>query len=120
MVTIKFTMDDMMGPVVYLTIFNKKFALCSCHRKTERSMWFFGLEKYLCSRCLGILLGGLIASFIHFYGLHFSLLFSLVLTIPLFIDGFSQSLGYRESNNSLRIITGILFGLAINYVGVIL
>ncbi|RPI37830.1 MAG: DUF2085 domain-containing protein [Methanoregulaceae archaeon] len=31
---------------------------CFCHRRKDRSIWFFGREKVLCSRCLGILLGG--------------------------------------------------------------
>ena len=36
--------------------------------------------------------------------------------IPLVIDGFSQLLGHRESNNGIRLITGFLFGFGMTII----
>jgi len=35
------------------------------------------------------------------------------MVIPTFIDGFTQFLGYRESNNQIRFISGFFAGLGI-------
>jgi len=36
---------------------------------------------------------------------------AFIITIPLIIDGLTQYLGYRESNNVLRFITGLGAGV---------
>lgn len=36
---------------------------------------------------------------------------ALALVIPLFVDGYTQQWKWRLSNNSLRLATGISFGL---------
>lgn len=41
------------------------------------------------------------------------LVIGVILCLPLVFDGFSQLLGYRESNNLIRFITGFLFGLVV-------
>ncbi len=33
--------------------------------------------------------------------------------IPLFLDGFTQLVGTRESNNKLRLLTGLMGGLGL-------
>jgi uncharacterized membrane protein len=38
---------------------------------------------------------------------------AIFLLIPAFIDGLTQLLGYRESNNILRLITGLMGGLGL-------
>ena len=38
---------------------------------------------------------------------------AIILLIPSAIDGFTQLFEYRESNNTLRLITGILGGLGL-------
>jgi uncharacterized membrane protein len=90
----------------------KKFGLCFCHHRPDRSIWFFGLEKYLCARCFGIILGFGLALIINQWR-SFDLFIAFFLIIPLLLDGFTQAFGLRESNNLLRLITGVLMGFAI-------
>ena len=81
----------------------------------DRSIWFFGLEKILCSRCLGILIGGTIGLILVINKYQIEIIWSVLLILPLIIDGFSQALKYRESNNVIRLITGFLFGLGLQF-----
>jgi uncharacterized membrane protein len=110
---IKFVWDKRIGPVLLFKIRNKNFGVCMCHRMEERSIPFFGLEKYFCSRCIGILNGFIIGVFIKFIGLNIPLTMDLIMILPLLIDGFSQFMGYRKSSNTLRLITGFLFGIGL-------
>ena len=103
--------DKKIGPVLIVNIHDKIFGLCLCHRKPERSIAFFGLERYLCARCLGLLFGGTLGLVLNQFNFFIPLFFSLILLIPLLIDGFSQAFQMRESNNRLRVVTGFLFGL---------
>ncbi|TFH54345.1 MAG: DUF2085 domain-containing protein [Methanothrix sp.] len=112
---IKFTWDKKLGPIGYLNIKDKQYGFCFCHRKPERCIPFLGLERYLCSRCIGILFGEILAIilFTFNYLMNFTIFF--IFTIPLIIDGLTQLLNLRKSNNLLRLITGLLFGIGINY-----
>lgn len=107
--------DSRIGPVFYVTINNMKLGLCLCHRIPERTVPFLGLERYLCSRCVGIFIGMLIGIGLLIPGVCLSLGTALVFSIPLVCDGCTQLLGYRESNNPLRLVTGFLFGLTANH-----
>jgi len=42
-----------------------------------------------------------------------ALLIAVLIILPLIIDGLSQLIGYRESNNKLRFITGLNAGIGI-------
>ena len=103
--------DRRIGPVLVIRINEHNFGLCLCHRMKERSIWFFGLEKYLCARCLGILLGGLLGILLFRVLYQIPPIGAFLLLIPMLIDGFSQAFGWRDSTNQLRLITGFLFGL---------
>lgn len=67
----------------------------------------------LCSRCFGIFLGIFILGI--FFGIKGKNKIywksSFVLMIPIIIDGVTQLKGLRQSNNSLRFITGFLGGI---------
>jgi len=72
----------------------------------------------LCSRCFSIYLALLLSAiFLIFYDIkliwQYRCLISIILAVPLLADGFTQLYGFRESNNALRLITGILFGLSV-------
>jgi uncharacterized membrane protein len=110
---IKFRWDKQIGPIVSLQIFNKQFAFCACHRLPERSIKFFGLEKFFCSRCLGILFGGFIGFLFIIFNFHIPISYAIILMIPLIVDGLTQAAGMRESSNLLRLVTGLLFGFAL-------
>jgi len=107
---IEYKWDDKIGPILYIQIYSKKVGLCLCHRRKDRSVKFFGLEHYFCSRCLGILIGSFLGFFFRFIYTSFPLFFALIMMVPLIIDGFSQLVTLRESTNAIRLITGFLFG----------
>jgi uncharacterized membrane protein len=101
------------GPVVVLECGNRRIGLCFCHRRKDRSIWFFGLEKFLCSRCLGILLGGMAGLACVLLHCRIEPVFSALLLLPLVIDGFLQLVRQRESTNAARLVTGFLFGFGL-------
>jgi uncharacterized membrane protein len=105
--------DDEIGPILYLNINNRTFGFCFCHRRKDRTFWFFGLERVFCSRCLGIVVGGTVGILISLLGFRFDALLSLPLLVPLIIDGVSQASGKRESTNLIRFVTGFLFGFGL-------
>ncbi len=83
-----------------------------CHQMDERS-FHFGIRKYpLCARCTGIYVGlfaGLATGWFYTLPWSFALLFVLMMSI----DGLVQLKTNYESNNFKRIVTGLLFGLAV-------
>ncbi len=117
MFKVNYVLNEELGPVLYLTIRKKTLGLCLCHRQEDRSVKFFGIEKYLCSRCLGILLGGISSIILNYLGFYLNFIFAIILFIPLVIDGSLQFFNMRESNNITRLVTGYLFGFSLNYVG---
>ncbi len=87
-----------------------KFVLC--HQMPERSFHFKGKQFPLCARCTGIFAGYFTMPIFHYGIIQPSLLIITLLMIPLIIDSSTQAMGYRESNNVLRFITGFLSGAA--------
>ena len=88
-----------------------------CHRKPERSFFIKGHQFPVCSRCTGFYIS-LIMYFIYTYYFFvdynvYVLIFAVLLLVPTAIDGITQLLEYRESNNKLRFITGLLGGLGL-------
>ena len=88
-----------------------------CHRKPERSFFYKGRQFPVCARCTGFYISG-IASIIllNFIPVPYSLttlLIGILLLIPCAIDGFTQLFEMRESNNILRLITGLLGGVGL-------
>lgn len=106
-----------LGPVLTLTIHGQQYGLCFCHHIPERSIRFFGLENYLCARCLGMLFGIICGFILLFTGIRINILLALLLLIPLVLDGFWQVLSDRESTNKLRLITGYLCGISAPFLG---
>lgn len=83
-----------------------------CHQLPERSFFFKGRQFPICARCTGILIGYLIGIIyiLTFKELHIFL--ELLLMLPLLIDGTGQYLGYFQSTNVRRLLTGILAGIS--------
>lgn len=73
------------------------------------------IGKYLCARCLGIVIGGVLAFSLNMFRYNLSPLWAAILIIPMIIDGSLQALNYRDSNNLSRIVTGVLFGFGLYY-----
>lgn len=80
-----------------------------CHQRSDRSFFYHGKQFPICARCTGELVGIIVAVISGFF-FRLPLLLSLVILIPMLIDGLIQLLTSYESNNIKRFITGFLFG----------
>ena len=104
--------------LVYLTcVDNMELSKYICHRKPERSFFIKDHQFPVCARCTGFYTG--LATYLilnnfytHSYDLNM-LLISMVLMIPVAIDGLTQYFGPRESTNNLRFVTGFIGGIGL-------
>jgi len=87
-----------------------------CHSIPERCFTFRNHKLPICSRCIGILIGGIFFILISFLfdvvSINY-LTFTILFIFPCILDSLTQELGFRISNNNLRFITGFLFGMGI-------
>ena len=88
------------------------------------SLNIFGRELHVCARCSGVILGGLGSQifFITFassgdisVSFHIGFIVALFLALPAIIDWTTQKMGFRESNNGLRLTTGLLEGIGLTF-----
>lgn len=86
-----------------------------CHSRDDRSFHIGNTKFPICSRCTGELVGIFIA-IIFFKFIKINIFILIFLMIPLIIDGFLQLLTKYNSNNILRLITGILFGFSLTII----
>lgn len=88
-----------------------------CHRRPERSFFIKGHQFPVCARCTGLYISGITyCIYAYFISIHYtviSLFYATMLFLPCLIDGLTQALNKRESNNTLRFITGLLAGIGI-------
>lgn len=86
-----------------------------CHRLPDRTFNIKGHYFPLCSRCTGLSIGSFFSFlFVYYDHIQYSpnlLIFSVLIMIPTFIDGYTQLIGLRESNNALRLFTGLIGGI---------
>ena len=86
-----------------------------CHQKVERSLVLNGNQMPFCTRCTAIWIGLAIGlGFMVFFTIELNekfLVLILLSLVPLGIDGVGQLLGFWESTNLLRFLTGIPAGL---------
>ncbi|MFX0034394.1 MAG: DUF2085 domain-containing protein [Candidatus Hermodarchaeota archaeon] len=85
----------------------------------------FGRTKiYFCTRCSGVIIGGLIALFSTYllqkiyqveFGAEIALLLCIILPIPGIIDWGTQRLLLRKSTTESRIFTGFIIGTALHF-----
>lgn len=85
--------------------------LIPCHRLPERCIHVKGKPMPICARCFAMLLGYLFTPIAVFAQIQVSIWIPIFLTIPLLIDGFTQKWKWRTSNNVVRVITGLMFGI---------
>lgn len=88
-----------------------------CHQKSERSFKINNYQFPVCARCTGYYIS--IIAYIIFamnvainYTLYTTIL-AIILIIPTVVDGTTQYFELRESNNILRLITGLLGGIGL-------
>lgn len=111
---IKLKVNSRMGPVLIFELEKKKIGFAFCHRRKDRSLKMLGYTFPLCARCTGLWLGFGMGLVFRILGLHMPLVFAIAFMLPLIIDGFTQFFRFGESNSPLRLLTGILFGIAVN------
>jgi uncharacterized membrane protein len=102
-----------LGPVGFIDFFNKKYAVCICHHLEDRSFKIFGIERYLCSRCCGLIFGGIVGCIGRFAEIILPINICIIFMIPLIFDGLIQAHSKYRSNNYRRFFTGILFAIGI-------
>lgn len=83
-----------------------------CHCRSDRSFHYKGRKFPICARCMGELLG-ILGSVVLFWLWRPNVITSLIMLLPLILDGFIQVLTKYESTNVRRLFTGILFGIGI-------
>jgi uncharacterized membrane protein len=88
-------------------------SLVSCHRIPSRSFFYKGKQFPVCSRCTGAYVGFLSAPLFIFNVIEINWLWTILLILPTVVDGLTQAYMNRESNNILRLITGIMYGVGL-------
>ena len=91
-----------------------------CHQLPHRSFFIMGYQFPLCARCTGIF-GGIIIASIHVCSNkshidYYSFPCMIILLLPLIVDGSVQLATKYESNNTKRVMTGLLFGFCITII----
>lgn len=81
-----------------------------CHRLPSRSFCVDNRQFHLCARCTGITAGLVFSPLLLIIRVHLPLVFAVSLA-AVALDGFSQHFGWRESNNVIRVATGVFLGL---------
>ena len=89
-------------------------AKLGCHQMPERSFFYKGYQFPVCARCTGLMVGYLLGIFVYLLEI-INWKVAIILCIPLVLDGGTQYLGWRMSNQWLRLITGILCGIGIMF-----
>jgi uncharacterized membrane protein len=92
------------------------FGDMNCHQLADRSFYLNGNEMPFCSRDVGIFIGltaGMLVVLL--LSPRFSWPLLLVLMLPILVDGGVQLTGWYESNNALRLLTGVLGGIGGSY-----
>jgi len=94
-----------------------KFKLVFCHRIPERTFKIGKRYFPVCARCTGLYMG-MFFYFIFSYLFYFDytilyIIFGVIMVLPTFIDGLTQLISLRESNNKLRFFTGLLGGIGL-------
>lgn len=88
-----------------------------CHRKPERSFFIKGYQFPVCSRCTGFYISlAVYFTYTYYFFVDYNiylLTFAAILLIPTAADGLTQLFEYRQSNNTLRFLTGLLGGLGL-------
>ena len=102
---------------IYIIIDIMNIGKYICHQKPERSFFIKGRQFPVCARCTGFY-SGLVVYLVYsiFYSNNYDLsmlILSIILMIPVAVDGLTQYFGPRESTNKLRFITGFIGGIGL-------
>jgi uncharacterized membrane protein len=103
-----------------MSAYNIGYLVSYCHQMFQHSILIGDFELPFCSRdtaiYVGCLIGGILPMYVKLPKFTQSLAVAALLMIPMAADGITQSiLIMRESTNTLRIVTGLLFGIGMVY-----
>lgn len=88
-----------------------------CEQIPAHSFFLFGHQLAMCARNISLYGGMWLGTMIfRFAGRHVRPLkwhWLVLLLLPMALDGGTQLFGWRESNDLLRVVTGLLFGLGV-------
>jgi len=108
-------MSQAENPIFFLFNFIGRLV---CHQLPERTLWVGGHYLPVCARDTGAYLGLLLGYFLlplrrkEACGPP-SLWITSLMVMPMIVDAGTQWIGLRTSTNELRLITGLLFGIAL-------
>lgn len=85
-----------------------------CHRRPDRTFSYKGHYFPVCARCTGFYISIILyCIYAYFNFVNYTpqlMIMAVLLLVPAGIDGGTQFLNWRESNNILRLITGLIGG----------
>ena len=88
-----------------------------CHRLPERTFRVNNWYLPVCSRCTGIYMGVFsYLTYAYLFNIQYSniiVFLAILMVLPMLFDGITQFFGFRESNNILRFITGLIAGIGL-------
>ena len=87
-----------------------------CHQMPERSFFFHKYQFPVCARCTGVLIGQSVAIILIVVSIKINLPLAISMLLIMGFDWFIQYIGFLESNNIRRLITGFLGGLGLIYI----
>ena len=91
-----------------------------CHQMPHRTLHIAGEPMAVCARCFALAAGlaatGIAVGRAWAFGHRVRVpAWAIALAaVPMALDGFSQLFGFRESTNTLRVLTGLLLGAAVS------
>ena len=80
-----------------------------CHCKEDRSFYWKNEKFPICARCTGEAIGMIVGLLCCIF-FRTTIKFSVIIMLPMILDGTVQMFTKYESNNFKRVITGMLFG----------
>lgn len=81
-----------------------------CHRLPERSFRVRGRQFHICARCTGLVVGGVMSPLAVTLGPGLLLWVGSTSLLVFMFDSAAQLVGWRNSTNRLRFVTGVLTG----------
>ena len=119
----KNTEDDINSKKINTPVFESQeynldvFKRFICHRIPERTFNIRGHYFPVCARCTGFYIGAFsYFAYVYFFYVQYSvslILLAILMIIPTFLDGFTQLTRSQESNNMLRLLTGLIGGIGL-------
>ena len=82
----------------------------SCHQLSNRSFFLHGRQFHICARCTGIFIGLLLSPILVIINYKIAVYLFPLGAIFILTDWLTQSMKLRESNNILRLVSGLFFG----------